>query len=88
MIKFWKIFHPVVDVGLMSVLEREFHGATRGHRFKVSIPVCRSELRRRFFSVRVATLWNGLPVAVAERESIGGFKSGLDQALGDLFYQV
>ena len=88
LIKVWKIFHPEVDVGLMSIFEREFHGATRGHRMKVSIPVCRSELRRRFFSIRVATLWNSLPAAVVEADSIGGFKSGLEEALGDLFYQV
>ena len=86
LIKVWKIFHPVVDVGLMSIFEREFHRATRGHRMKLSIPACRSDVRRRFFNVRVATLWNRLPASVVEAGSIETFKSGLDRVLGDVFY--
>ena len=86
LIKVWKIFHPVVDVGLMSVFEREFHGATRGHRMKISIPLCRNDVRRRFFNVRVANLWNSLPSEVVEADSISTFKSGLDRVLGDRFY--
>ena len=88
LIKVWKIFHSEVDVGLMTILERQFHGATRGHQLKLSVPVCRSELRRRFFGVRVVPLWNSLPAPVAEASSIGSFKSRLDGLLGDIFFEV
>lgn len=88
LIKVWKIFHPEVDVELSTILERQFHGATRGHQLKLSVPACRSELRRRFFSVRVVPLWNNLPASVAEASSIGTFKSRLDELLGEVFFQV
>lgn len=87
LIKVWKIFHPEVDTELSTILERQFHGATRGHQLKISVPVCRSELRRRFFCARVVSIWNSLPASVAEAPSIGTFKSRLDELLGDVFFQ-
>ena len=82
----WKIFHPVVDFGLGDVLEREFHVATRGHRYKLSRPRCRSEIRRRFLSVRVVDAWNALPAEIVEADSLGSFKSQLDSYMADAFY--
>ena len=32
--------------------------------------------------MRRVTVWNGLPADVVESESLSGFKSGLDGALG------
>ena len=44
LIKLWKIFNSVVDVGLLAILERQLHSATLRHRFKISVPLCRSEV--------------------------------------------
>ena len=43
-IKLWRIFNSVVDVRLLAILERQWHTATRGYRFEISVPLCRSEL--------------------------------------------
>ena len=42
----WKSFHSDVDLGLESLFEVARDVGTRGHRFKLAIPVCRSEVRR------------------------------------------
>ena len=44
LIKVWKAFNGVTDVGLSGLLERRFHESTRGHSLKLSIPLCRSEV--------------------------------------------
>ena len=86
LIKIWKAFNAEVDVGLSEVFERARYERTRGHRFKLVVPACRSELRRRMFSVRCVSVWNSLPARVAETSSIDGFKKGLDLFLGDLLF--
>ena len=88
LIKTWKAFHSNVDVGLAQLFERRVHQSTRGHRFKLSIPLCRSEVRRRFLSVRVVFAWNRLPHDVVALESLGAFKSHLDRLLENEFYMV
>ena len=87
LIKIWKAFHPEVDVGLVIIFDREFHSATRGHRFKLSKPRCHSEIRRRFLNVRVVDTWNSLPAAIVEADTLGSFKSQLDKHMGDLFFR-
>ena len=87
LIKVWKAFYPsgVFDSGLSSIFEVHGHRATRGHSYKLSVPVCRTELKRRFFSVRCVRAWNELPESVVGAVSVGGFKSGLDREMGHLF---
>ena len=58
---------------------------TRGHRFKLAIPVCRSEVRRRSFVVRVVSVWNSLPSRVVEAGSVECFNRGLFGVLGSRF---
>ena len=85
-IKIWKIFHSEVDVGLAAVFERRSHAATRGHPFKLSVPICRTELGRRFFGSRCVTHWNRLPSLVVSADSLETFKGLLDASMGDMFY--
>ena len=86
LIKLWKIFNSVVDVGLLAILERQSHSATRGHRFKIAVPLCRSEVRRRFFNVRSVSIWNNLPAAIVQSDTVYQFKRMLDEALGNKLY--
>ena len=88
LIKMWKIFNSVVDVGLLSILERQSHTATRGHRYKISVLLCRSEVRRRFFNVRSVGIWNNLPAAVVQSDSVSQFKRMLDETLGTKLYRT
>ena len=72
----------MVDVGLNGVIELAKDMGTRGHNFKLAIPVCHSDMGRRKFGVRVVTHWNHLPSSVIEANTITAFKSRLDRALG------
>ena len=52
---------------------------TRGHKFKVKGGRYRGDVRGRFFTQRVAGVWNALPVEVVVSESLGTFKRLLDR---------
>ena len=86
LIKLWKIFHSNLEVGLLDIVERQSHQSTRGHAFKLSVPRCRKDIKRRFFSARSVLLWNGLSGEVVQSESLEVFKRKLDNQLADLFY--
>ena len=86
LIKLWKSFRS--DVDLLSLFERQFHSSTRGHRYKLSLPLCHSESFRRFFSVRTVREWNRLPATVVEADTLATFKARLDAHMGVRFFSV
>ena len=88
LVKIWKSFSAEVDVGVAQLFEMARSVGTRGHSFKMSIPVCRSEVLRRSFGVRRVILWNSLPSKVVEASSVGTFKRLLDEFLGDMLFGV
>ena len=59
---------------------------TRGNSFKLAVPISFSDMRQRFYSVRVVSLWNNLPYKVAESGSLGAFKSELQDSLGEYLF--
>ena len=86
LIKVWKSFNAEIDVGLSRMFERARYGGTRGHRYKLDVPACRGELKRRMFAVRSVRMWNALPADVVEASNLDSFKRGVDSFLGDLLY--
>ena len=54
------------------------HILTRGHSFKLPVPICRSEICCRFFNVRIVSTWNSLPVGIVDTGSLYSFKARLD----------
>ena len=88
LIKVWQAFHPSADIGLDRLLDVQSHAATRSNGYKLAIPRCRTELRRRFWSVRCVNRWNSLPAEVVQAETVESFKRGLDRHVGDLFYST
>jgi len=56
-------------------------GKTRRHRFKLNKDRSRLEIRRNFFSQRVAKQWNGLPGSVVEAESVNSVKNRYDKCI-------
>ena len=70
----------MVDVGLSEVFELARDLGTRGHNFKLAIPVCHTDMGRRTFGVRVVTHSNSHPSV--EANTIAAFKRRLDRALG------
>ena len=81
LIKCWRMFHSEQDVGFSSILVQASRVATRGHQFKLSLPVCMTELRRSF-SVRSVKTLNSLSADVVESASLDAFKKELALALG------
>ena len=47
----WKSFYSDADLGLESLFQMARDVGTGGHRFKLAFPVCRSEVRKRYFLV-------------------------------------
>ena len=86
LIKIWKIFNSDIETGLESIFERHSHRATRGHQCKLSIPRCRTELRRKFFNVRRVEEWNNLPQTLVSARTVESFKRGLDCHLKEKFF--
>ena len=88
LIKVWKVFHGRSSDALRTLFDCRTHSATRRHEFKLAVPRCRLEMRRRFLAVRVVSLWNGLSAAAVGLETLGSFKGYLDGNLSDLFYRI
>ena len=88
LIKVWKIMHGTCWEGLKSLFDFRVHAATRGHEFKLAVPRCRTELKRRFFGTRVVRIWNGLSAESVSADSLCTFKRLLDDSCSDVFYGV
>ncbi|KAI8480560.1 hypothetical protein Bbelb_416830 [Branchiostoma belcheri] len=54
-------------------------GTTRGHNFKLKVPLAKSRSRQHVFSVRVIKDWNSLPPTVVSSETVNQFKTRLDR---------
>ena len=88
LIKIWQVLNPTIDVGVSSLLDRQAHVATRSNGFKLAVPRCRTELRRRFWSVRCVQSWNNLPPQVVQAASLESFKRRLDKHMGNIFFRT
>ena len=82
----WKIFHEQScispdDLFCISPLKH-----TRGHCFKIHHPHIKTDIRRRFFSVRIIDVWNSLPDHVVSARSIDSFKKQLNVCIPNILY--
>jgi hypothetical protein len=48
---------------------------TRGHPFKLIVPVAKNDTRKYFFSSRIVPIWNSLPLKIVSASSITQFKA-------------
>jgi len=58
---------------------------TRSHSFKLREGRFRLDVRKKFFTMRVAKHWNEFPREIVEAPSLETFKVRLDRALSNLF---
>ena len=63
---------------------------TRGHKFAVKTKLSRTSIRRIFFSLQIANLWNSLPENVVEAPNTDTFKNRFDRHFRerDLLFDV
>ena len=54
---------------------------TRGHKWKLAKEKFHTDIRKYFFTQRVVNVWNSLPGHVVEAETLGVFKTRLDEVL-------
>lgn len=83
----YKIFHGLCAINPSELFKRPLDSRTRGHNYKLAVPLTHIEARRRFFSVRVVALWNSLQCDTVEADTLGRFKHLLHRDLGNILYQ-
>ena len=81
MIQTYKIFNNIdkVDRNKMFKQYEANIMPTRGHKFKIFKPHCKSNARKNTFSVRVITPWNNLPEELVTTNSVNSFESILNK---------
>ena len=88
LIKYWKILCCKSEgCDLSGMFDRVTVASTRGHRHKLRMPICATDLRKKFFNVRRIMVWNSLPSAVVESSTVSAFKSSLAEFLGGALYE-
>ena len=58
---------------------------TRGHPFKLIVPVAKNDTRKYFFSSRIVPIWNSLPLKIVSASNITQFKALLHSHDFNLF---
>ena len=58
----------------------------RGNDFKLEERRFRLDIRKKFFTVRMVILWNGLPSEAVDAPSLEALKARLDGAVSNLVY--
>ena len=66
---------------------RNINVGTRDHSYKLAIPRWDTEVRARFFSIRMLPVWNEMPEHVVNPVSVVAFKRQLDLSLGNVLYE-
>ena len=88
LIKFWSVFRDHEgDNGLLELFERAPLVGTRGHKFKLRVPRCSTDVASRFFVARTVRIWNGLPSDVVDKTGLSSFKAALALHLGETFFE-
>ena len=88
LINIWKVMHSREDLGLLALFDMGVDPRNRGHRFRLRVPVCRSDVRRKAFTVRCVSKWNSLPAEVVECDSFVKFKRMLDVYMEESFFSI
>ena len=75
LIQTFKIMNNIDDLPIEELFSSSKNTKTRGHRFKLFKRHCRLDIRKYFFSQRVANEWNSLPGEVVNSVTVNQFKT-------------
>ncbi len=79
MVEVYKIVNQKYDPDVANFLPRNQDTRTRGHKLKLKKAHAHSNLRLKFFSMRVVNTWNDLPEEVVTAPSLQSFERRLDK---------
>ena len=86
LIKYWKIIcSNVAGYNLSVMFQRTTRERMRGHRFRLVMKHCNTDVRYRSFNVSHIRIWNQLPGRVVEAKSLVAFTASLADLRGALF---
>ncbi len=72
----------------MAVMfNRSVVGHTHGYCHKLMMPICATDVKKKFFNVRRIMIWNSLLAAVVESDTLSAFKSSLAKFLRYSLYK-
>ena len=83
----WKIFHGHCAISPEELFILRESSRTRGHLYKIHVPISNLEVRRRYFSVRVIPYWNSLSAKTVESRCLSQFKKLLHSDLGHVLFE-
>ena len=76
----YKFVLKIVDVQMSIFILRNNAVPTRGNPYKVLPKVSQTNIRRHFFTERIALIWNSLPPSVVDFRSLSLFKKTIYNA--------
>ena len=71
-----------------DIFEYARNTGTRVHAYKLSIPLCWKDVKKRSFAVRCVNIWNSIPAEAVTFDNVETFKAQLDRFLGDNLYKI
>ena len=86
LIMVWKIMNGLCP-HLSSLFMLPDYDRTRGHSKKIFQPQYSTDVRARFFSVRVIPIWNSLPEEAVSSITVHAFKRHIENFLGSRLYE-
>ena len=87
MIQIWQAIHSDIGVGLSDIFEYPRNIRIGGLTYKLSIPLCRNEVKKRSFAVRCVNIWSLIPAEAVVSKKFETFKAQLDRFLGNKSYE-
>ena len=75
LIEVYKIIHNLSSLQFEDFFSYPTCNSTRGHPFRLSVPVAKIDARKHFFACRVVPIWNFLPNNVVMAKTLQSFKN-------------
>ena len=88
LIQTWKAFHSDIAVELSDIFEYARNTRTRSHNYKLSIPLCRKDVKNRSFAIRCVNIWTSIPEEAVASNNVESFKAQLGRFFRDISYET